>query len=177
MLGELVLAAAVTGAPNVESRVTTRDCVVRIESRIEEGRRPFYRLRPECALSRASTAKAIEALQTQAPTQREISIAFGRIVDYPWLSILLAHEASSAPGWDATRGRPQKEHPNVFVADLLAGSPEFRALFAPRALLTVLVEKVRVGPAGKLSPPQGASFPPGARLPLDAQLWVILGPR
>ena len=107
MLGEFLLVAAVTAAPNIEARVTTPDCTVRIESRIEEGHRPFYRLRPECALSRRSTAKAVEALQMQAPAQREISIAFGRIVDYPWLSILLAREASAAPGWDAARGRPR----------------------------------------------------------------------
>jgi hypothetical protein len=177
MLGEFLLVAAVTAAPNIEARVTTPDCTVRIESRIEEGHRPFYRLRPDCALSRRSTAKAVETLQMQAPAQREISIAFGRIVDYPWLSILLAREASAAPGWDAARGRPQKEHPNVFVADLLARLPEFRALFGRRALLTVLVEKVLVAPASELDLPQGAPFPPGARLPLDAQLWVILGPR
>lgn len=177
MVGGLLLAAAVTAAPSVESRVTTPDCTVRIEARIEEGHRPFYRLRPECALSRRSTAKAVEALQMQAPAQHEISIGFGRIVDYPWLSILLARAASTAAGWDARRGRPQKEHPNVFVADLLARSPEFRALFGRRELLTVLVEKVLVAPASELDLPRGAPFPPGARLPLDAQLWVVLGPR
>jgi len=177
-MGEtLLLLAALSGAPPGESSVTTPDCAVRIEARVEEGHRPFYRLRPECALTRAATLLAVEALQARAPAEREISVGFGRIVRYPWLSTLLAREATSAPGWDAAQGRPRKGHANEFVARLLERSPEFAALFGRRKLLSVLVEKVLVKPASELDLPQGAPFSADARFPFDAQLWVVLGPR
>jgi hypothetical protein len=176
-MGEtILLLAALSGAPTAESSVTTPDCAVRIEARVEEGHRPFYRLRPQCVLSRAATLQAIEALQARAPAEREISVGFGRIVRYSWLSTLLAREATSAPGWDAARGRPRRGHANDFVARLLERSPEFGALFGRRKLLSVLVEKVLVKPASELDLPQGAPFSADARFPFDAQLWGVLGP-
>jgi len=177
MVEAILLLAALSGAPAGESSVATPDCAVGIEARVEEGHRPFYRLRPQCALSRAATEQALETLQASAPAEREISVGFGRIVRYPWLSTLLAREASSAPGWNAAQGRPRKGHANDFVARLLERSPEFGALFGRRKLLSVLVEKVLVKPASELDLPQGAPFSAGARFPFDAQLWVVLGPR
>lgn len=177
MLTTLLLVTTLAAPPAVESNVTTADCTVGIEALVEAGRRPYYRLRPQCELSRASTLKALEALRATAPADREISVGFGRIVLYPWLSTLLAREASSAPGWDAARGRPQQGHENAFVARLLERSPEFGSLFAERRIVSVLVEKVLVRPAGELDLPAGAPFPPSALFPFDAQLWVVLAPR
>jgi len=98
-------------------------------------------------------------------------------VRYPWLSSLLAREASSAPAWNAARGRPQAGHENAFVARLLERSPEFKALFARRGIVSVQVEKVLVAPASALDLPEGAPFSASARFPYDAQLWVVLAPR
>ncbi|MDX1376220.1 MAG: hypothetical protein R3357_11685 [Burkholderiales bacterium] len=177
MIASLILTAALGAAPVAESSVTTADCAVRIETFAEAGRRPYYRLRPECELSRASTVTALEALRAGAPAAREISVYFGRIVLFPWLSSLLAREASSAPGWDAKRGRPQQGHENAFVARLLERAPEFNSLFPQRRIASVLVEKVLVRPAGELDLPAGAPLPDSALLPFDAQLWVVLAPR
>ncbi|HSH07573.1 MAG TPA: hypothetical protein VLA41_07925 [Burkholderiales bacterium] len=177
MLDTVVLLAALAAAPAVETRVATADCTVRLEALREEGRRPYYRLRPECELSRRSTVTALEALRAVASAEREISVGFGRIVLYPWLSTLLAREASAAPGWDAKRGLPQQGQENVFVARLLARSPEFAALFRERRIVSVLVEKVLVRPASELDLPAGAPLPGSALLPFDAQLWVVLAPR
>ncbi|KPK04398.1 MAG: hypothetical protein AMJ64_13855 [Betaproteobacteria bacterium SG8_39] len=177
MIRTLMLLSALAAAPVVESNVKTADCTVRIEALVEAGRRPYYRLRPECELSRASTLTALDALRVSAPAGREISVGFGRIVLYPWLSSLLAREASSAPGWDAARGLPRQGHENAFVARLLARSPEFAVLFAGRRIVSVLVEKVLVRPAGELDLPAGAPFPASALFPFDAQLWVVLAPR
>lgn len=177
MIETLILLTALGGLPVSESRVTTADCAVRIETFADAGRRPYYRLRPECELSRAATVTALDAVRASAPASREISLGFGRIVLYPWLSSLLAREASSAPGWDAARGQPQQGHENAFVARLLERSPEFGALFAERRIISVLVEKVLVRPAAELDLPDGAPFPDAALFPFDAQLWVVLGPR
>jgi len=177
MIGTVMLLAALTVPPAGEPTVSTADCTVRIEARAEESRRPFYRLRPDCGLSRGSTKTALDAVQASAPASREISVGFGRIVRYPWLSALLAREASSAPGWNAARGQPQKGHANAFVARLLERSPEFRALFTDSRLVSVLVEKVLVAPARELDLPAGAPFPASARFPYDAQLWVVIAPR
>jgi len=177
MLTTLLLLTTLAAAPAVESNVTTSDCWVRIEAIVESGRRPYYRLRPECELSRAATVQALEALRAAAPADREISVGFGRIVLYPWLSTLLAREATSAPGWDAARGRPLQGHENPFVARLLERSPELGSLFPERRIVSVLVEKVLVRPAGELDLPAGAPFSAAALFPFDAQLWVVLAPR
>lgn len=177
MIETLILLAALGSVPVSESSVTTADCAVRVETFADEGRRPYYRLRPECELSRAATVTALDAVRASAPASREISVGFGRIVLYPWLSSLLAREASSAPGWDAARGRPLRGHENTFVAGLLERSPEFGALFAGRRVVSVLVEKVLVRPAAELDLPAGAPFSASALFPFDAQLWVVLAPR
>ena len=177
MLTTLLLLTTLAAPPAVESNVTTADCAVRIEALVEAGRRPYYRLRPECELSHASTRTALEALRAAAPVDREISVGFGRIVLYPWLSTLLAREASAAPGWDMKRGLPQQGHENAFVARLLERSPELGSLFPQRRIVSVLVEKVLVRPASELDLPAGAPFPASALFPFDAQVWVVLAPR
>jgi hypothetical protein len=174
MVETVALMVALVGSPIGETRVTTPDCAVRIEQHADVGQRPFFRLRPDCPLSRASTVTAVATLRANAAQARAISVGFGRIVRYPWLSALLAREASSAPGWNATRGRPQQGHANAFVARLLKRSLEFRSLFGAWTLRSVSVEKVLVKSAAELDLPAGAPFSATARFPFDAQLWVQL---
>lgn len=174
MVETIAFMVALVGSPVGETRVMTPDCAVRIEPHAEAGQRPFFRLRPDCPLSRASTVAAVTALRGSAAQAAAISVGFGRIVRYPWLSTLLAREASSAPGWNAARGRPQQGHANAFVARLLERSPEFITLFGDWTLRSVAVEKVLVKSASELDLPAGAPFSATARFPFDAQLWVQL---
>lgn len=173
MIVEFALLTALFGAPVVEeTSVQTADCAVRIER--YAGDRASFRLRPDCGLSRPSTVAAVAAVTSMAGAAREIGVGFGRIVECPWLSTLLAREASSAPGWNAATGRPQQGNANAYVARLLERSPEFTALFAEWDAVSVSVEKVLVRSAAELDLPAGAPFPASARFPFDAQLWVLL---
>ena len=104
----------------------------------------------------------------QAP---ECQVAFER---YPWLSSLLARQASSSRRWNLDGGKPYDGHENAYVAAALRGMPEFTALFERWLVTGVSVEKVLVKPATELSLPAGAPVPPSSKLPYDAILWVTL---
>jgi len=173
VVSEIALVLALVGLRVVdEASVQTADCPVRIER--YESERATFRLRPACGLSRASTLATVEAVRARAGDAREVSIGFGRIVEYPWLSTLLAREASSDPAWNPARGRPRKGGPNAYVARRLERSPEFVTLFDARSEVHVSVEKVLIRRAAELDLPAGAPFPASARFPFDAQLWVLL---
>ena len=148
------------------------ECTVTLESRQEEPRR-ILRLRPSCPLGHSSTHGALRALLAHADAT-EARVSFGRIVEYPWLSSLLAREASVARGWDAGAGRPVKGHENQWVAQMLRAMPEFTALFDKWQIASVSVEKVLIKPARELPLAAGAPVPANARLPYDAILFVTL---
>jgi hypothetical protein len=148
------------------------ECSVGLESSEETPHR-ILRLRPACPIGYESTHASLRALLAHAG-ETEARVSFGRIVEYPWLSSLLAREASVARTWDAGKGRPVKGHENQWVAQMLRGMPEFTVLFDSWQIAAVSVEKVLVKPAAQLSLPAGAPVPAGARLPYDAILWVTL---
>ena len=162
----LELAVATVLAIHVAS-----ECTVTLESREEEPR--ILRMRPACPIGHASTHAALRALLTYADAT-EARISFGRIVEYPWLSSLLAREASVSRNWDAAAGRPVKGHENQWVAQMLRAMPEFTALFDKWQIAGVSVEKVLIKPASQLPLAAGAPLPANARLPYDAILWVTL---
>jgi len=148
------------------------ECLVSFE-RHEEARL-VLRLRPACALGYASTQGAVRALLAQEGGARELSLAFGRIERYAWLSSLLARQASSSRRWDLAAGKPYDGHENAYVAAALRGMPEFTVLFDRWQIAGVAVEKVLVKAAAQLALPAGAPIPPDSKLPYDAILWVTL---
>jgi hypothetical protein len=168
MLDILIAAAAVANAGAFQAP----ECLVSFERREEA--RLVLRLRPACPLGYGSTHGAVRALLAQESGARELSVAFGRIERYPWLSSLLARQASSSRRWDLAAGRPYDGHENAYVAAALRGMPEFTALFDRWLVAGVSVEKVLVRPAAELPLPAGAPVPPASKLPYDAILWVTL---
>jgi hypothetical protein len=135
---ELLIAAAI-GA------YVAPECGVEFE-KFEETPQ-VLRLRPACQIGYASTQEAVRAILAQAGAA-EISLAFGRIERYPWLSDLLTRQ-----------GRPPKGKENAYVAAALRGIPDFIALFEGWQVAGVSVEKVLLNKE---------------KLPYDAILWVKL---
>ena len=148
------------------------ECKVTLESSEETPHR-ILRLRPSCPIGRASTHASVRALLAHTDAT-EARVSFGRIVEYPWLSSLLAREASVSRTWDLGKGRPVRGHENQWVAQMLRAMPEFTVLFDKWQIAGVSVEKVLVKPAAELRLPAGAPIPADARLPYDAILWVAL---
>ena len=148
------------------------ECPVAFE-RAEEAR-IVLRLRPACPLGYSSTQGAVRALLAQAGDAQELSLAFGRIEGYGWLSSLLARQASSSRRWNLAAGKPYEGHENAYVAAALRGMPEFTALFDRWQIVGVSVEKVLVKRADQLTLAAGAPIPPASKLPYDAILWVTL---
>jgi len=163
---ELAFAAVITMYPAAE-------CAVALELREEPPHR-LLRLRPGCPIGHASTHGAVRAMLQHAGDAAEARLFFGRIVEYPWLSSLLAREASSSRRWDPAAGRPMRGSDNRYVAEALRAMPEFTALFDGWRISGVAVEKVLLKPAAELPLPAGAPTPARAKLPYDAMLWVTL---
>jgi len=162
---EILIAASIGG-------FAAPECPVAFE-RLEETR-VVLRLRPACPIGRPSTLAAVRAILGHAGDAQELSISFGRIEGYPWLSDLLSRQASSSRRWNLSAGKPHEGHENAYVAAALRGMPEFTALFERWQIAGVSVEKVLVKPAAQLSLPYGAPVPPASKLPYDAILWVTL---
>lgn len=162
---ELLIAAAIGG-------FAAPECAVGFE-RYQETRL-VLRLRPACPIGFASTQDAVRAILGEGGDAPEVSLSFGRIERYAWLSSLLARQASSSRRWNLSAGKPYEGHENAYVAAALRGMPEFTALFERWRVVGVSVEKVLVKPAAQLALPEGAPVPPGSRLPYDAILYVTL---
>jgi len=135
---EILIAATIGG-------FAAPECQVAFE-KFEETRQ-VLRLRPACPLSNSSTQGAVRAILETADAP-EISLSFGRIERYPWLSELLTRQ-----------GRPPKGKDNAHVAAALRALPEFTALFGGWQVKNVSVEKVLLNKD---------------RLPYDAIVWVSL---
>jgi len=162
---ELLIAAGIAAFPAAE-------CDVGFETREET--RLVLRLRPACPIGYASTQGAVRSILEQSGGAPEVTLAFGRIERYPWLSDLLARQASSSRRWNPATGRPHEGHENAYVAAALRGMPEFTALFGRWQVAGVSVEKVLVRPAAELRLAAGAPTRSDAKLPYDAILSVAL---
>ena len=162
---EILIAAGLTA-------FAAPECEIAFERREEA--RLILRLRPGCPVGYASTQGAVRAILAQADGAPEVSLAFGRIERFPWLSDLLARQASSSRRWNLATGRPHEGGENAYVAAVLRGMPEFTALFERWQILGVSVEKVLVKPAADLQLAAGAPIPPASKLPYDAIVWVTL---
>ncbi len=162
---ELLIAAGIAAFPAAECPVAlTRD----------ERERLVLGMRPACPIGFRSTQGAVRALLERAQDSPAFSLDFGRIERHPWLSELLARQASASRHWDLASGRPYRGSDNAYVAAALRGMPEFTALFERWHISGVSVEKVLVRPASELRLAAGAPVPPDAKLPYDAIVWVAL---
>ena len=171
---ELLIAAAIAAELGTYAAA---ECSVALERTDKE--RLVLSLRPACPIGYASTQGAVRELLAHADGAPALSVDFGRIERYAWLSEMLARQASSSRRWNLAAGRPHEVegkavHENAYVAAALRGMPEFTALFGRWQVVGVSVEKVLVKPAAQLSLPVGAPVPPDAKLPFDAILWVTL---
>jgi hypothetical protein len=146
------------------------ECPVALEVRAEQP----LRLRPACPLGFTSTHGAVRALLEKAGDAREARLHFGRIVEYPWLSSLIARQASSSRVWDPAAGRARGESAESYLANTLRSVPEFTALFDRWSIVSVSVEKVLLKRAAELPLAQGAPLPADSLLPYDALLIVVL---
>lgn len=162
---EILIAQAIASFPAAE-------CPVALEQRMES--RLVLRLRPACPIGFTSTHGAVRAGLAGSDGAKEVTVAFGRTADYPWISSLVSRQASTSRIWDAAAGKARGESDNAFVAAALGRMPEFTALFDSWRILGISVEKVLVKPARELSLAQGAPVAPDALLPWDAIVWVTL---
>jgi hypothetical protein len=146
------------------------ECPVALEVRAEQP----LRLRPACGLGYTSTHKAVRALLERAGEAREARLHFGRIVEYPWLSSLIARQASSSRVWDPAEGRARGESAESYLSNVLRFVPEFTALFDRWSVVSVSVENVLLKRAAELPLAAGAPLAADSRLPYDGLLIVSL---
>ena len=146
------------------------ECQVVLEVRAEQP----LRLRPACPLGFTSTHNAVRALLEKAGEARETRLHFGRVVDYPWLSSLIARQASSSRVWDPAQGSARGESAESYVANMLRGVPEFTVLFDRWQIVSLSAQKVLTARVDQLALAHGTPLPPDARLPYDALLIVGL---
>ncbi|MDH4324761.1 MAG: hypothetical protein OEW90_11540 [Betaproteobacteria bacterium] len=151
-----LLALALAAAP----------CAVEPEWR-DEG---VVQLVPACPPGFAPTLEGVRTALRQAGRRETLVVGFGKIAQYPWLSSLLARQASSSRHWPDERAAPEG-----YVTRALMGMPEFTALFDPAwRIASLVVKEVRVKPAAQLDLPQGHPLPGDFLLPYDADLVVTL---
>jgi len=146
------------------------ECQVVLEVRAEQP----LRLRPACPLGFASTHNAVRALLAKAGDAPEVRLHFGRIADYPWLSTLIARQASSSRVWEPMEGRARGESNESYLANTLRSVPEFTVLFDRWRIVSVSAQDVLTARVDQLTLAQGQPLPPDARLPFDAVLIVGL---
>jgi hypothetical protein len=125
---------------------------------------------PACPPAFEPTLEGVRTAIRQAGRREQLLVGFGRVAQYPWLSALLARQASSSRHWPGERRAPEG-----YVTRALMGMPEFTALFDPPwRIASIVVSDVRVKPAAELDLPQGHPLPPDFWLPYDAELFVTL---
>jgi hypothetical protein len=132
------------------------------------------RLRPACPAGFNATREAVRKALLMAGERGEARLHLGRLVEYPWLSSMLARQASSSRVWDPVEGTARGETDNSYVAAALRSMPEFRTLFDTWSIAAISVEKVLRKPAAELPLAQGTPLSPQALLPYDAIVWVTL---
>ena len=162
---ELLIAAGIAAFPAAE-------CNVALDR--TEREQLVLSMRPACPLGYRSTQEAMRALLAHAEGAPAFSLDFGRIERYPWLSEMLARQASSSRRWNLAAGHPHQGSDNAYVAAALRGMPEFTALFGRWQIAGISVEKVLVKPAAELRLAAGAPVAPDSKLPYDAIVWIAL---
>lgn len=131
-----------------------------------------------CPVDESTYRQVIRDWLRQRPSGAPVltGISLGRAIDLPWLARDLAEAAARHPQWDARRGRVRLGEINAFVAALLSDEAFLARLAVPFAdagyrPLRVTVEKVLVGRASEIFPEMAGGT---RRLPVDAQLWLVV---
>jgi len=163
--------------------VQSGTCTLRLEAD-DEARVLRLRVLPEDASCRVSR-EAVQAFLEQAfsrtdPPRLEgtySSLYVGRLVDYPWLSLLLASAAAQDGRWDPKKGKPVGMGINAYVASLLSRREVMAQLEsaiqeAGYRIRSVSVEKVLVGDLRRVGPPEARTR--AGRVPYDAMVWFRL---
>jgi hypothetical protein len=136
---------------------------------IEAQQAAQLRLRPGCPAAFTATHAAVGEALARSAGRRQVTLHFGRLVQYPWLSTLLARQASSSRQWS------ERVAPDAYVTRALLGMPEFTVLFDPPWRIEgVAVDQVLLRPARELDLAQGHPVPPERLLPYDATVSVNL---
>jgi hypothetical protein len=126
-------------------------------------------LRPACPAQFSATRAAVGDALARSASRRELTLHFGRLEAYPWLSTLLARQASSSRQWG------EGVEANDYVRRALLGMPEFTVLVDPPwRIESLAVAGVRLKAARELDLAQGAPVPPERLLPYDAQVTLRL---
>lgn len=124
-------------------------------------------LRPACPAQFGATRQAVGEALARGTGSRELTLHFGRLERYPWLSTLLARQASSSRQWG------EGVEPGDYVRRALLGMPEFTVLVDPPWRIERLaVSDVRLRPARELDLAQGHPVPPHRLLPYDARVTL-----
>ena len=174
---------ATAGEPVISS-IPAGECQLSLEA---SDNWPALRLRAghpghrPCFIDKASVTRVLSEAFAKPPPELAsrvfTSLAFGRLIDYPWLVQFLALRAASDPGWDAVAGKPLKAHINRYVADVLSSPEIVLEIEAPLReqryrIGGVSVEKVLVG--GFENVPQLEGPRRKGKIPFDAQVWFRL---
>jgi hypothetical protein len=124
----------------------------------------------DCVPNYFATRQAVKTAVRQAGRRDRLQIRLGRVAGYPWLSSLLARQASASRYWPEERDAPE-----AYVTRALLGMPEFTGLFDPEwRIAGLVVQDVRLKPASMLDLPKGHPLPRGTTLPYDADVSVTL---
>ena len=82
-------------------------------------------LRPACPAQFGATRQVVGEALARGAGRRELTLHFGRLERYPWLSTLLARQASGSRQWG------EGVEPGDYVRRALLGMPEFTVLVDP----------------------------------------------
>ena len=181
----IVLAGAAASAEDrVIAALAAGECTLRVEASETWATLRVRAVHPQmgqCPVEQPAVQQVLEhafaAVRSAANGRAVASLAFGRLIDYPWMARQLALAAAQDPGWDAGAGRPKGVDVNRYVAVILARPEIVSWLDAPLRrngyrVSGVTVEKVLVG--GSENVPGWEGPRPRGKVPFDAQVWFRL---
>ncbi|MFN0316054.1 MAG: hypothetical protein ACKVQA_13585 [Burkholderiales bacterium] len=151
----------------------TKSCNATFLVENHDPRRLSLRLRAPCALGREQFKQIFAGLNpatlARDANHQEMSIGLGRVIEHPWLSVVLARAALNSREWDRKLGKPRQRNINQFAAALLRASGAFDKLVPGWVVQSASAEKVLVQTAGKMA---ALANNERALVPYDAIVWL-----
>jgi hypothetical protein len=176
----LLFAGAAQAADSVYSQ-TVRDCSVSLEYHPQwaslrlRAQHPAFR---PCALTAAETEAFLSAALPALPANAAFSsLGLGRLIDYQWISALLAEAAAGDPAWSGVSGMPVEGKTHVYVQRILSDAKImdlFARAFGPYGyqITGVNVEKVLISAPNVRGVPDWVTTT--AKVPFDAICYIRL---